>query len=71
MIYIPYGFAHGFQTLLDHCEVYYQMSKFYAPEYVRAVRWNDPQFNIHWPDDQRTISEKDQNVKDFDPGHGM
>jgi dTDP-4-dehydrorhamnose 3,5-epimerase len=68
MIYIPQGFAHGFQTIVDHTEVFYQMSAFYAPEYARAVRWNDPQFNIHWPEADRIISEKDQKIKDFDPG---
>jgi len=66
MIYIPKGFAHGFQTLTDHTEVFYQMSAFYAPEYARAVRWNDPQFHIHWPEADRTISEKDQEIEDFD-----
>ena len=67
MIYIPQGFAHGFQTLVDHTEVFYQMNAFYAPEYARAVRWNDPQFNIHWPEAERTISEKDQKIQEFDP----
>jgi dTDP-4-dehydrorhamnose 3,5-epimerase len=67
MVYIPQDFAHGFQTLVDHTEVFYQMSAFYAPEYGRAVRWNDPQFNIHWPEADRTMSEKDQKIEDFDP----
>jgi dTDP-4-dehydrorhamnose 3,5-epimerase len=67
MIYIPQGFAHGFQTLVDHTEVFYQMSAFFAPEYTRAVRWNDPLFNIHWPEADRTMSEKDQKIEDFDP----
>ncbi len=67
MIYIPQGFAHGFQTLVDNTEVFYQMSEFYAPEYARAVRWNDPQFKINWPEADRTISEKDQKIEDFDP----
>ena len=67
MIYVPQGFAHGFQTLVDHTEVFYQMSAFYAAEYARAVRWNDPQFNIHWPEADRIISEKDQKIEDFDP----
>jgi dTDP-4-dehydrorhamnose 3,5-epimerase len=57
MIYIPQGFAHGFQTLLDNTELFYQMSEFYAPEYARAVRWNDPQFKILWPEAEHTISE--------------
>lgn len=65
MIYIPKGFAHGFQTLMDDTEVFYQMSEFYAPEYARGVRWNDPQFNISWPDDIRTISPKDNTYDDF------
>ena len=67
MFYIPEGFAHGFQTLENDTEVFYQMSEFYAPEYARGVRWDDPKFNIKWPDDVRIISEKDKNFKDFDP----
>lgn len=70
MIYIPQGFAHGFQTLVDNTEVFYQMSEFYAPEYARAVRWNDPQFKILWPDSDRAMSEKDQKIEDFDLEEG-
>jgi dTDP-4-dehydrorhamnose 3,5-epimerase len=70
MIYIPQGFAHGFQTLVDNSEIFYQMSAFYAPECARAVRWNDPQFKIQWPEAERTISEKDQTIKDFDLAEG-
>lgn len=61
MIYIPAGFAHGFQTLMDDTEVFYQMSEFYAPECARGVRWDDPAFGIVWPDDKSIISEKDMN----------
>ncbi len=68
MIYIPKGFAHGFQTLVDNTEVFYQMSEFYTPRYARTVRWNDPQFKILWPETDRIISEKDQKIEDFDPG---
>src|SRR6266487_3389064 len=50
MLYIPEGFAHGFQTLTDNTEVYYQMSQFYYPEYSRGVRWDDPAFGIVWPE---------------------
>jgi len=71
MIYIPQGFAHGFQTLLDDTEVFYQMSEFYTPGYSRAVRWDDPQFRINWPEADRTISEKDQKIENFDPAAGM
>ena len=48
MFYFPEGFAHGFLTLEDNTEVFYQMSEFYAPECARGVRWNDPAFGILW-----------------------
>ena len=67
VLYIPEGFAHGFQTLEDNTEVFYQMSEFYFPEVARGVRWNDPQFNIKWPDDEPIISPNDQSFADFDP----
>ena len=65
MIYIPEGFAHGFQTLTDNVEVFYQMSQFYSPDHARGFRWNDPSFNINWPPDTRIISPKDQSYPDF------
>jgi len=65
MLYIPEGFAHGFQTLLDNTEVFYQMSRKYAPEYARGVRWNDPVFGIPWPDDTRIITDRDRSYPDF------
>jgi dTDP-4-dehydrorhamnose 3,5-epimerase len=65
MLYIPEGFAHGFQTLADNTEVFYQISEFYAPEYARGVRWNDPAFGIQWPEDQRILSDRDRNYPDF------
>ncbi len=65
MLYVPAGFAHGFQTLVDNTEVFYQMSEFYAPEHSAGVRWNDPAFGIVWPPDERTIVERDQNYPDF------
>jgi dTDP-4-dehydrorhamnose 3,5-epimerase len=65
MLYVPEGFAHGFQTLEDDTEVFYQMSEFHAPEHARGVRWNDRAFGIAWPDDDRTISERDWNYADF------
>src|SRR5207248_5815659 len=49
MLYVPEGFGHGFLTLKDDTEVFYQMSEFYHPELARGVRWNDPAFNISWP----------------------
>ena len=66
MLYIPEGFAHGFQTLEDHTEVFYQMSTFYHPEAAAGVRWNDPAFGIQWPPvEERIISEKDARLPDF------
>lgn len=65
MLYVPEGFAHGFQTLENETEVFYQMSEFYAPEYARGVRWNDPAFGINWPAGERIISTWDQSFLDF------
>lgn len=66
MVYVPEGFAHGFQTLEDDTEVFYQMSEFYAPESARGIRWNDPSFDISWPINVPTvISNRDNNYPDF------
>jgi dTDP-4-dehydrorhamnose 3,5-epimerase len=65
MLYIPRGFAHGFQTLEDNTEVHYQMADAYAPDHARGVRWNDPAFGIAWPPDERIIHERDQSYPDF------
>jgi dTDP-4-dehydrorhamnose 3,5-epimerase len=61
MFLIPKGFAHGFQTLTDNCEILYFMSEFYSPKYESGVRWNDPFFNIKWPIKNPILSEKDKN----------
>jgi len=66
ILYIPKGFAHGFQTLEDNTEVFYQMSEFFMPEYSRGVRWNDDAFKITWPLKPTLISEKDQSYDSFD-----
>ena len=68
MVYVPVGFAHGFQTLEDDAEIFYQISEFCAPEHARGVRWDDPIFGISWPVDQRTIIERDLHYPDFRPG---
>ena len=65
LIYIPEGFAHGFQTLEDDTEVFYQMSHSYVPESARGVRWDDPAFSIRWPEGPRILSERDKNYPDF------
>lgn len=65
MLYIPEGFAHGFQTLQNESEIFYQMSEFYTPEFAKGVRWNDLVFGIQWPTDERLISDRDQSYSDF------
>jgi dTDP-4-dehydrorhamnose 3,5-epimerase len=64
-IYIPEEFAHGFQTLEDNSEVFYQMSAAYVPGNDRGVRWNDPALGIEWPEDERLILERDQQYPDL------
>jgi len=67
LLYIPEGFAHGFQTLEDDTEVFYQMSEFYAPEFARGFRWDDPSFDIEWPEaTPRLISSEDKAYPDFE-----
>lgn len=65
MLFIPVGFAHGFQTLCDNVEVFYQMGQAFSAEHARGVRWNDPAFGIQWPEDERIIIERDRNYPDF------
>jgi dTDP-4-dehydrorhamnose 3,5-epimerase len=66
MLYIPRGFAHGFQTLERDTEVAYQMSEFHDPDCARGVRWNDPAFGIVWPmTENRSMNERDQTYPDF------
>ena len=65
MLYIPEEFAHGFQTLEDDTEVFYQMSQFYSAEHSRGVRWDDPAFGISWPPGERIIIERDRTYPDF------
>ncbi len=65
LLYVPEGFAHGFLTLEDNSEIFYQMSEFYAPQSARGFRWNDPTFNIAWPSEIRVMSEQDRNYPDY------
>jgi dTDP-4-dehydrorhamnose 3,5-epimerase len=65
ILYVPEGFAHGFLTMEDNAEVFYQMSEFHSPEHARGVRWNDPAFGISWPLVPTTMSDRDRNCPDF------
>ncbi|MDY7076058.1 MAG: dTDP-4-dehydrorhamnose 3,5-epimerase [Chloroflexota bacterium] len=66
MLYVPEGFAHGYQTLMDNTETFYPVSQFYAPEYERGVRWDDPAFDIKWPEtDERIVSDKDKSWSNY------
>lgn len=60
MILIPPGFAHGFQTLENGCELLYFHSEYYHPESEAGIRYNDPALQIHWPIELSVISERDQ-----------
>jgi dTDP-4-dehydrorhamnose 3,5-epimerase len=65
VLYVPKGFAHGFQTLADQTEVFYQMSDFYAPQHAAGLRWNDAACKIEWPLAVTVISARDQSYPDF------
>ncbi|MCL5038061.1 MAG: dTDP-4-dehydrorhamnose 3,5-epimerase [Chloroflexi bacterium] len=66
MLYVPEGFAHGFKTLEDDTVLFYLMSDFYHPESSRGIRWDDPAFNIEWPETGSLIvSDKDKSFPEF------
>ena len=72
MMYVPKGFAHGFMTLTDNTEALYFSSEFYNPELEKGIRYDDPNFNIEWPNKPTEISLKDTNWQDFDAEwHGV
>jgi dTDP-4-dehydrorhamnose 3,5-epimerase len=64
-LYIPPGFAHGFQTLTDDTEVSYHMGDEYHPELADGVRWNDPAFGVAWPLANPILSPRDASYPDF------
>jgi dTDP-4-dehydrorhamnose 3,5-epimerase len=67
MLYLPADCGHGFQTLADDTEVFYQVSEHYAPESGRGFRWNDPAFGIEWPKTEQSILlPRDRDYPDFD-----
>jgi len=65
-LYIPEQFAHGFLTLADGSEVFYQMSEAHAPESARGLRWDDPALGIDWPGPIRVVNERDRTFADFE-----
>jgi dTDP-4-dehydrorhamnose 3,5-epimerase len=66
MLFVPEDFAHGFQTLADDTEVFYQMSDFYEPKAARAgIRWDDPVFGIRWPIADPILNDRDRTFPDF------
>ena len=66
MLYIPEGCAHGFLTLADSTEVFYQMSESYHSESAQGVRFDDPAFQIVWPEKIEVISERDRTYPNFE-----
>ena len=66
-LYIPPGVAHGFQTLVDDTDVLYLISVPYAPSHAASVAWNDPAFNVEWPEiAERTLSDRDRAWPPYD-----
>ena len=68
MLYVPKGFAHGFQTLADNTEVFYHVTEYYTPGAEGGIRWDDPLIAICWPPSRvRVISDKDRSWPDYRP----
>jgi dTDP-4-dehydrorhamnose 3,5-epimerase len=65
MLYVPEGFAHGFQSLEDNVEIIYFVSEFYSQKSEKGIRWDDKAFKIKWPIEQIIVSKKDQLWKPF------
>jgi dTDP-4-dehydrorhamnose 3,5-epimerase len=66
MLYVPEECGHGFLTLEDETEVFYQISEFYHPDLARGVRWNDSAFGIAWPGEVEQMSERDRAYPNFE-----
>jgi dTDP-4-dehydrorhamnose 3,5-epimerase len=62
MLWVPIGFAHGFYVTSPQAEVFYKATDYYAPQWERTIRWNDPAINIQWPiqDESPSLSPKDE-----------
>ena len=66
-LHVPSGCANAYLTLENNTMILYYMSEFYSPGSYTGFRYNDPLFNIEWPEEPKIISEKDKNFADFDP----
>ena len=66
-LYVPRGFAHGFQALEDATEVLYEISEPYSPVHARGVRWDDPAFGVTWPIPDPILLDRDRRYPDFNP----
>ncbi|MDD5428967.1 MAG: dTDP-4-dehydrorhamnose 3,5-epimerase [Candidatus Omnitrophica bacterium] len=66
MIYAPEGVAHGYVTLKDDCEIFYQISELYHPECAKGVRWDDPAFGVKWPSGKKIINDRDAGYPDIE-----
>lgn len=67
-LWVPEGFAHGFYVMTESAEFVYKCTDYYAPEFDRSLKWNDPEVAIEWPlvdGKQPLVSEKDENGKSF------
>jgi len=64
-LYVPPGFAHGYQTLESNTEILYMMTEEYKPGHADGFRWNDPAFAIEWPEEDRVILDRDNSYPDF------
>ncbi len=64
-LYVPKGMAHGFLTLEDATEIFYQISERYSPDHSRGYRWDDPIFAIPWPEPIAVMADKDRNLPFF------
>lgn len=71
MLYVPTGFAHGFQTLKNDTEVSYLISTFFVPAAARGIRYDDPALAIDWPFEVTRISEKDRGLPGIDDVTGL
>jgi dTDP-4-dehydrorhamnose 3,5-epimerase len=67
LLYAPPGVAHGFQTLEDETEIFYEIGETYSPEHARGLRWNDPAYKIRFPLPITVIAPKDLSFADYRP----